>query len=123
MGLTFKEALHLSDDLSWKEKMRMIIIALGYKEVKACIPFSLYQLQEAYKRDRNLNNLELKRWDEAAGFYTKRYSGACKFVGSSLTKLYYNKLRVNIFSCSQGVSILKECARMWIEEEEENGKR
>ncbi len=94
---------------------RAIITALGYANVKRCIPFTLQQLSDAYKKDRHFNVLPIQEWDRAAGFIIK--GADCELVGSLLTRLYHNKCGVTTFSCSQGVCILKECARMWLEEE------
>lgn len=115
------EALNIPKDIDDQEgghrkKYRMIVEALGYEEVKKCIPFSIEEIRKAYKKDGALNSLPLRQWDMAAGFYAKNNS--CALVGSRLTDLYWRKLRVNVFSCCDGVCVLKECARMWAEEEE-----
>lgn len=97
-------------------KYEKIIEALGYENVKSCIPFELDKLKEAYKTDPNFNNLSLRTWDFAAG-----YTGGpsrCDFVGNRLTHLY-NTIGVTRFSCSEGICILKTCALMWISEKGE----
>lgn len=121
--MTFKEALAIPKELEengrHREKYQMIVRALGYENVKKCIPFTLKQLKTAYGSDIYFNNLPIRKWDYAAGFIA---SGTkCDYVGSSLTRLYLLKCNVNTFSCSIGVCILKECARMWCEEELEAG--
>lgn len=103
-------------DIPHEEKYEMIINAIGYEEVKKCIPFPLDRLKKAYKEDKNLNNLSMKKWDLAGGFVG--WPSGADYVGSVLTRLYYEKLRVNTFSCCESVCILKNCARMWIEESE-----
>ena len=96
-----------------REKYRRIIDLLGYEDVRRCIPFTLDELKKAIKTDVNLNNLPLKRWDAAAGFSCPQ--GECYLIHSQLTNLY-RKAGINAFSCCDGVCILKECARLWVEE-------
>lgn len=107
--MIFYEVLGLDRELEYKEKYAKIIEALGYEEVKKCIPYTLDQLVESYRTDKAFNNLRLDTWDKAAGFINERY------VGSYLTSLY-KKIGVTTFSNAVGVSILKECAKMWVEE-------
>lgn len=100
-------------DAPYKEKCRFLINLLGYEDVKKCIPYSIKQIKEAIKTDEHLNNLPLVKWDRAAGFYTT--PGKCVLIGSPLVALY-RQHGITSFSVSSGVSILKECARMWAEE-------
>lgn len=121
--MTFQEALKIPKELEanerHREKYQLIVQALGYEDVKKCIPFTLKQLKKAYCTDTYFNNLPIRNWDYAAGFIA---SGArCEFVGSSLTRLYKLRCNVDTFSLATGVCILKECARMWCEEELEAG--
>jgi hypothetical protein len=98
---------------SHKEKYQAIVNALGYEQVKQCIPFELEEIKKAIVKDEYLNNLSMKKWDLASGFINK--GAHCQHVGSTLNNLY-GKIGVNSFSNSDGVCILKECARMWVEE-------
>jgi len=117
--MNFNEALNIPDEIRYtnegfKQKYSMIIEALGYEDVKQCVPFSIDELKKAYESDVHFNNLPLRKWDSAAG-----YTGGparCIRVGSRLTRLYWERCKVNTYSCSDGVCILKECARMWVEE-------
>lgn len=125
--MNFNEALNIPEELEFQEggyrkKYQMIIKALGYENVKQCIPFSLERLKKAYKEDEHFNNLSIRKWDSAAGFYTGREGRVCMLIRSRLTRLYWEKCKVDTFSCSTGTCILKECARMWVEESEE-GRR
>lgn len=104
-------------DIPNNERYKMIVNALGYEDVKECIPFTIEQLQIAYKTDVYFNNLPLIEWDFAAGFATG-WRGKYNLVNSRLTYLYQTKCKVNVFSCAEGVCILKCCARMWVEEVE-----
>ena len=110
--MNFREVF--GKDFSWKN----VVEGLGYEEVKLCIPFEYCILKEAYYKDKNLNNLPLKTWAQAAGFLIYNSASEPVFCKSRLTDLYYPKLKVSTFGCSDGVCILKECARTWIEEGE-----
>lgn len=102
------------DDLRFnhhQEFYQMIIKELGYPRVKACVPATLKELKAS--KDKYFNDIPIKRWDVASGFNTN--GGQCKYIGSFLTSLY-RKIGVTSSSCSIGVCILKECARMWINE-------
>lgn len=116
--MNFDKALNLPKEMEHKEKYRTIIQALGFENVKQCIPFSDEELVEAYKEDERFNNLPLREWDWAAGFNTGRHGEISLRIGSRLTNLYWEKCKVNTYSCSTGVCILKECARMIVENAE-----
>ena len=96
-----------------KEQYEFLINYLGYEQVKKCIPYSLAQIKNALPNDKYLNNLPISEWDRAAGFVQR--GAQYQFIGSQLTFLYRQK-GITSFSCSNGVSILKECARMWANE-------
>lgn len=110
--MNFDKALNIPKDMEHRKKHQMIVQALGFENVKQCIPFSEDEIKEAYKTDKFFNNLPIRRWDLAAGFDTGRHGERCVLVRSRLTYLYWEKCRVDTFSCSTEVSILKECARM-----------
>lgn len=117
--MTFDEALSIPKDLRFQKNgsekyYRLIIESLGYEEVKRCIPFTLGELKKAYKKDQSFNTLSIMNWDYAAGYITR--GSDVYYIGSSLTRLYNVKCGVTEFSCALGVCILKECAKMWIEE-------
>jgi hypothetical protein len=118
IGLNWQQVdIATGEKLTHREKYKRIIDVLGYEDVKRCIPFTLDEIRKALKKDENLNNLTLKRWDAAAGFSCPR--GECYLIHSQLTNLY-RKAGINAFSCSDGVCILKECAKLWAEEDLNN---
>lgn len=88
---------------------------LGIEEVKNCIPFTMDELIESYKADEHFNGkiTPISKWDNASGFYSNNRTGACIYIGSKLTRLY-NAKGVNVFSCSDGVCILKSVARSMV---------
>lgn len=77
------EAMHL--DRNDPEKYTKIVKALGEREVYDCLPFNKKEISKAIKTDQALNNLPLKRWDIAAGFYPK--ANQYEVIGSSLMSL------------------------------------
>lgn len=117
MGRTFKDVFQIPEDATYEEKYRAIVNGLGYEDVRRCIPFSLEEIQNALAQDPYLNNLPLQEWDWASGFAKRRADVVP--VGSPLVNLYH-KAGVTAFSNSEGVCILKECARMWVEKERDN---
>lgn len=110
-GMTSTEYLDIPHD----EKYEAIVNALGYEDVKQCIPYSLDILKKEFKKDRHMNGTGMRKWDNAAGFICEY--GTAKYIGSRLTALY-RRIGVDTFSPSDGVCILKCCARMWIKESE-----
>ena len=104
----------IAADAPHKEKMQFLINYLGYEDVKKCIPFSIAKIKKGIKKDEHLNNLPLKEWDKAAGLIS--IGGYVHRVPSQLVNLY-RQHGINAFSQADGVCILKECARMWADEE------
>ena len=99
-------------DGTHEEYYGKIVEALGFDEVAACVPFPGKTLDKAMRKDKHFNNLSMQKWDIASGFWT--HGADCKYVGSQLTCLYRKK-GVDTFSNSDGVCILKECAREMVE--------
>ena len=120
---TFSEAINIKNaniDTTTGEKIshkeiytRAINLFGGLDAVIPYIPFTLEQIQEALKSDEHLNNLPMNKWDLASGFQMGR-QGSVVFVGGGVWNLY-RKVRINAASNSQGVCLLKEAARQWVE--------
>ena len=113
-GMTSMEYLDIPHD----ERYEAIVNAIGYEDVKQCIPYSLERLKKEFEKDKFMNGTSIEKCDMAAGFICKY--GNAKYIGSRLTNLY-RRIGVDTFSCSDGVCILKCCARMWIKESENGG--
>lgn len=105
--------------ISHSEKYQRIIKALGYEDVKKCIPYTIDQIKKALPQDKHLNNLPIKEWDVASGVYVSNSPGARPIITGSPLTVLYRKAGVTSFSQSNGVSILKEAARMWAAEDAE----
>lgn len=122
--MTFREAMQPGmtsmeySGVPHDEKYEAIVKAIGYEDVKRCIPYNLERLKKEFEKDKYMNGTRIEEWNKAAGFICKY--GNAKYVGSMLTALY-RRIGVDTFSCSDGVCILKCCARMWIKESEKEG--
>lgn len=106
-------------EVSHTEYMCRVIDKLGLENVARYIPFDIDYLKEKLKRDKNLNNTELRMWNGAAGFipninkkthtldYIQTHTGLANlFIANGIT----------CFSVSDGVCVLKEAARMLCKE-------
>lgn len=106
-------------EVSHKEYMCRVIDKLGLENIARYIPFDIDYLKEKFKRDKYFNNTQLQAWDVAAGFiphiskraHTLNYSHA----HDGLAYLFIAN-RITCFSVSDGVSVLKEAARILCEE-------
>ena len=98
-----------------REKWQRVVNALGYKEVKACIPYTLEQIKKALPHDEYLNNLPMKAWDNSSGVWVDDMRGTRGTLHGAPLLAIYRKAGVTSFSQSDGVCILKEAARMWAE--------
>ena len=104
---------HESAGECFKHTYDKAIEDMGIGKLKLCVPFSLEVLREKYKEDKHFNNLPLDLWDCYAGFTDYGYKVVSR--ESSLRKLLREK-GINSYSCSQGVSLLKEVARRLCEQ-------
>ena len=85
----------------------------GLDAIKPFIPFSLEVIKKALSEgDEHLNTLEMRRWDNASGFYCQ---GNVVLHSASPIWNLYRQYHVTSASCSQGVCLLKEAAR-WLAE-------
>lgn len=103
-----------------EEYFDKVIDALGYDAVKRCVPFGVETLAKKIKRDKHLNNTPMREWDRASGFitYVDRWGAEqVEPVDSPLRKLL-REHGCNCYSNSEGVCILKNCARRMVMESE-----
>ena len=85
----------------------------GLKAIEPFIPFSLEEIKKALaKGDEHLNTLDMRKWDNASGFYCQ--GSECRIIPSPIWNLY-RQHHVTSVSCSQSVCLLKEAAR-WLAE-------
>lgn len=113
LGLTTKERLDMDHHVYYQK----VITLIGYENVKECVPYTLEEIKKAYPKDMYLNNLPMKNWDLASGFYviTTKYNQDYIPYNSRLRGLLKG-IGINCYSNSDGVCILKECARLMYEE-------
>ena len=120
----FYRDIETEREISHTKYMRRIIDKLGLENIARYIPFDIDYLKEKFKRDKNFNNTQMQALDAAAGFiphinrkthtleYNHAHNGlACLFIDN----------RITCFSVSEGVSVLKEAARILCEREMKNG--
>ena len=88
--------------------------ALGYEDVKHCIPIGLNRLIQAAHIDPSLDIIPKITWEYPAGFSDYNTPGKYTFISSDLTNLYEKKLNVTDFTCQESVSIIKTCAKMMV---------
>lgn len=122
--MTIKEAIRVKNgniDMDTGRKLehseiygRAIDYLGGLEVVKQYIPYDLETLKKAYKEDKYFNNLSMSKWDMMAGFINR--GANCSLIGGGIWNLY-RQHKINSASCSDGVCILKEAARLWVEME------
>lgn len=100
-------------EISHDEKWGRVVNALGFEAVKSCIPFSLEDVQKALKTDKHMNNLPMKKWDNAGGFHFDHAGARPVQIPTKLTGILRNA-GITSFSPSDTVCILKCAARMWV---------
>ena len=122
--MTIKEAIRVKNaniDMDTGRKLehseicgRAIDYLGGLEVVKQYIPYDLETLKKAYKEDKCFINLSVSKWDMMAGFINR--GANCSLIGGGIWNLY-KQHGINSASCSDGVCILKEAARLWVEME------
>lgn len=121
---SFYRDIETKMEISHTEYMRRVIDKLGLENIARHIPFDIDCLKEKFKRDKYFNNTTMQVWDVAAGFiphinrktHTLEYNQA----HSGLAYLFIAN-RITCFSVFEGVSVLKEAARILCERENKNG--
>lgn len=111
--------LTTGENLNWHQYMTRVVNKLGFEEVKKCIPFTLEEIKKALPKDEYLNNLAMKKWDNASGIWVNDRTGDRGILHGAPLLQIYRKHGIDSFSQSNGVSILKTAARMWVEQEGE----
>ena len=98
-------------EISWHEYMGRVIYKLGIENIKPYIPFHPEYLVVALAEDIHLNNTDMRKWNEAAGYYVSRNGANVVYVGGGISSLFLHN-GITCFSLSDGVCVLKEAARM-----------
>ena len=111
--------LDTGHEVPWREYMHRIIGKLGIENIKPYVPFSLDELKEKLKHDIHLNNTPLAVWDGASGFSfkvnRKTQTEECVPLRYGMKSMLKDN-GITCYSPSECVCILKETARMLIEE-------
>lgn len=107
-------------EVPWRNYMHRIITKLGINNVKRYLPFNIEYLKEKFQQDVYFNNTPIESWDYATGFipYIDRKTKTQQYKQTStsfdLGGLFV-KNGITCFSPSEGVSVLKETARILCE--------
>ena len=105
-------------DVPHREIYGKAVSELGYQKVRNLLPWSDEELQNAYERcGDTFNAIPLRQWDRIAGYSENPITGDLTSWNTPLKNMLIN-IGVNCFSCSQLVSVLKECARQVVERQE-----
>lgn len=104
-------------ELKYHEYMNRIITHLGIENIKPYIPYSIDFLKVKFEDDHNFNNTKMIAWERAAGFIS--HKADVTYIGGGITNLFFEN-GINTFSLSDGVSVLKNAARMLCEMEGNN---
>ena len=109
--------LDTGKEVPYKDYMARVIEKLGIENIAPYIPYRLDYLEEKLKEDIHFNNTSMSNWDRAAGFIEK----GARFIAmhDGITNLF-RRNRITSYSCSEGVCVLKEAARMLCKREESN---
>ena len=121
---SFYRDIETKKEISHTEYMHRIIDKLGLENIARYIPFDINCLKEKFKRDKHFNNTAMHVWDVAAGFipHINRKTHTLEYnqSHSGLAYLFIDN-RITCFSVSEGVSVLKEAARILCGRENGNG--
>lgn len=90
-------------ELSHREKYSKVVNAIGLHNVVAYIPATLEELTKKLKQDEYLNNIDLPKWDGSAEY--PHFRRLLQGIG------------INVYSLADRVCILKQAARMWVEQQ------
>ena len=127
--MNINEKFGFNANTPFEEKYKTVVKYLGEEKVRSFLPVDdIDHLKRSYSNDKHLNNIPLKKWDAASGYYPATDKSG-RQIYKQLGKNYYSKDNphnlaellmandITSFSVSECVCILKECARMWAEEE------
>ena len=106
--------LDTGEEVKWNDYMARVIEKLGIENIAPYIPYRLDFLEEKMKEDIHFNNTSLANWDRAAGFIVR--GAQCIPMYDGITHLF-RRNGITSYSCSDGVCVLKEAARMLCKKE------
>lgn len=103
---------------------KAIVNEIGLDNLRPLLPITEEAVKTAYAEDKNLNNIPLSKWEKAAGFAVTYNSlrdteDVHMIAGAPLPALL-KQHGIQGISCSQGICLLKTCAKMLAEKGEES---
>ena len=114
--MNINEKFGFDSNVKHSQKYGAVGDLIGKDRIARLIPLSPQELSEALKKDKNLNNIPLKKWDAIAGVHP---SGLHYTISGELPMLLLMN-GITSFSPSELVCILKECARQVVAEYDAN---
>ena len=114
--MNINEKFGFDSNVKHSQKYGAVVDLIGKDRIARLIPLSPQELSEAFKKDKNLNNIPLKKWDAIAGVHP---SGLHYTISGELPMLLAMN-GITSFSPSDLVCILKECARQVVAEYDSN---
>lgn len=101
LGLNSFSKLPDGTELTHREKYGRVVNGIGLDTLIPLIPATLEQVKEALETgEGHLNEIPIKLWDNKVPV---------------VRSLMHRKLGINVSSLSQGVCVLKEAAKQWVE--------
>lgn len=119
--MTIDEKLGTNSNTPHNEKYGALIELLGRSNVEAFIPFSTEELIKAYQKNPHFNSIPISKWDAACGYSSRiGFDGRQQYIpgGYSLRQLLSTN-GITCVSLAECVCLLKECARIIVEEAEQ----
>lgn len=96
------------EEISFEEQYDKLIEYLGgIEKVMEYVNLTKEQIRDAYKKDKNLNNINIHSWDRWAGF--ESYGNTVEWKLTGLRNLFRAK-GITFYSPSQLVCTLKRAA-------------
>lgn len=102
--------------VSHREKYDRVISGLGGVDaIQPYIPYPIDTLRKAYAKDIYFNTLPMRHWDRASGFIVSL--GNCRANRSARIWDLYRQHDITAISNAESVCLLKEAARILVEQE------
>ncbi|MCR6108623.1 hypothetical protein HXA34_20235 [Salipaludibacillus agaradhaerens] len=89
------------EKMSHEELYTKVVNGIGLDVCERYMPATIEELSEALKKDPNLNNIPLKKWDNMSGYFHH----------------VFRRIKVNQVSLSDTVCTLKQAAKMLVVKE------
>lgn len=118
--MELKEYVSLPENPTYNEYLDAVVEKIGLENLKPGLPVSLDELKDAYAKDIHLNNIPLRQWDHACGYYEIHSQPPRYYCMASLFQILLKETFSKSINLSVGgaVPILKQAARRLIERDQ-----